>query len=368
MLTAGFPIHFFGGHVLKRYLEQQGFPLNLTLTDSGEGRLGDVNMLGGQFRLLFDFARRLFGTLRQLDAVQPDDLAYAMSDYWFDTLPLMRCRARAKILYLGMIAPTLGQVLRKSRADVSASRLASLYYWMSQQFSLRFFRLCKNGFVTYSHPDMREYLLRFGYRESQLTYAPNGMDVTAADHTPDQPKKFDVAWTGRVHPQKGIDDLLALLKWLKERLPDFRAVIIGRSKETLEPMVRSLGLEGNVFFSGLVPEEEKFRLLKASRVFAMPSRYESWGIVVGEALASGVPVVAYELQCYRPVFGDFVRYVTPFDREGFLRTVEEEILNQREGKNYLAAMDLPSLKRKLDWGAAQQNFNGLLGRFTEVRN
>ena len=299
--------------------------------------------------------------MRQLNQVLPDDLAYAMSDYWFDTLPLMRCRARAKILYLGMIAPSLGEVIRKSRADVSASRLASLYYWMSQQFSLRFFRLCANGFVTYSHPEMREYLLRFGYRESQLTYVPNGMDVAAADSTPDQPKQFDVAWTGRVHPQKGIDDLIALLRWLKQRIPDYRAVIIGRSKETLGPVVRDLGLADNVTFSGLVSEEEKFRLLKASRIFAMPSRYESWGIVVGEALASGVPVVAYELQCYRPVFEDFVRYVKPFAQEAFLRAVEEEVRNQRAGKNYLAALDLAGLKRKLDWSAAQRNFVELLG-------
>src|SRR6185369_12377514 len=145
VLKAGYPIHFFGGHATKRYLERQGFPPNLTFTDSGVGQLGDVNTLGGQFRLLLDFGRRLFGSLRRLNEVRPNDLAYAMSDYWFDTLPLMRCRARAKILYLGMIAPTLSQVLRKTRADVAASRLASLYYWTSQQFSLRFFRLCANG-------------------------------------------------------------------------------------------------------------------------------------------------------------------------------------------------------------------------------
>jgi glycosyltransferase involved in cell wall biosynthesis len=220
--------------------------------------------------------------------------------------------------------------------------------------------------VTYSHPEMRDYLLTFGYREADLCYVPNGSDVAAADRVPAQTKEFDVAWTGRVHPQKGIDDLLATLAWLKQRLPDFRAVIIGKSQDALAPVVRELGLADHVTFSGLVSEEEKFRLLKRSRMFVMPSRYESWGIVVGEALVSGVPVVGYELACYRPVFGDFVRYVKPFDAEAFKRTVEEEIRNQRAGRNYLATMDWEALKRRLSWAAAQKNFCAALARAAAV--
>lgn len=360
ILGAGHPIHFFGGHALKNYLERVQLPAHLTLTDSGAGKLGDVISLPGQFRLLWDFGRRLRGSLARLEKVQPDDVAYAMSDYWFDTIPLIRCRARAKILYLGMMAPSFAQVVFKSRADVTTTRLASVYYWASQQLSLRWFRRVPNGIVTYSHPEMRDYLLRFGYAPERLAYVPNGSDVAAADRVPPQAKQFDLAWTGRVHPQKGIDDLLATLARLKQELPDFRAVIIGKSKDALEPVIRQMGLTEHVFFSGLVSEEEKFRLLKASRVFAMPSRYESWGIVVGEALVAGTAVVAYRLDCYPPVFGDFVRYVEPFDREAFQRAVEDEIRNQRSGKNYLAALDWAKLKKQLSWTTAQENFCHLL--------
>src|SRR5262249_22170286 len=194
---------------LKGYLKKQGFPLDLTLTDSGVARLGDVGTLGGQFRLLGDFARRLCGTLRALGRVKREDVAYAMSDYWFDSIPLLLCRVRAKVMYLGMMAPSLGEIVTQGRPDVTASRLASLYYWASQQFSLRAFRWCKHKKFTYGHPEMRAYLRRFGYKESELALVSNGMDVAAADRVPSQPKEFDVAWTGRVHPQKGIDDLLA---------------------------------------------------------------------------------------------------------------------------------------------------------------
>ena len=65
-------------------------------------------------------------------------------------------------------------------------------------------------------------------------------------------KQFDVVWAGRVHPQKGIDRLARHLEWLGKRIPDFRAVIIGRSKEQLEGKVRALGLGDAVTFTGQV--------------------------------------------------------------------------------------------------------------------
>jgi glycosyltransferase involved in cell wall biosynthesis len=156
------------------------------------------------------------------------------------------------------------------------------------------------------------------------------------------------------------------LKWLGEKMPDFTAIIIGKSKETLEPVIRDMGLSKNVTFSGLVSEEEKFRLLKASRVFIMPSHYESWGIVVGEAVAAGTAVVAYELQCYPSVFGKFVRYVNCFDKDAFKQTVEDEVRNQRAGKSYLTGMDLEKLKHSLSWQASQAAFVRLLSEVEKV--
>jgi glycosyltransferase involved in cell wall biosynthesis len=265
-----------------------------------------------------------------------------------------------------MMAPSLKGIIFRTRSDVPRSRVASLHYWFAQQLALRCFRFCRKGFVTYGHPEMRDYLLKFGYRESQLTSVPNAIDVATVDRVPAQPKQFDIAWTGRVHAQKGIDDLLATLKWLGERLPDFRAVIIGKSKEALEPIVRDMGLAANVTFSGLVSEQEKFRLLKASRVFVMPSHYESWGIVVGEAVAAGTAVVAYELQCYPSVFGSFVLYVKCFDVEAFRLAVEDEARKQRSGKNYVAGKDLEKLKESLSWESSQAAFRQLLSEVERI--
>jgi len=363
---AGYPVHFFGGHALQWFLERQNLLLNLTLTDKRIAEFGDDSSISGQAKMFVDYGRRLIGSLRKLKEVQREDITFVVSDFWWDIVPLILSRSSRKILYLGMMAPSLKEIILRSRADVPASRVASVHYWFAQQLALRWFRFVKKGFVTYGHPEMREYLLKFGYRESQMSPALNAIDVKTVDSVPAQSKQFDLAWTGRVHAQKGVDDLLATLKWLGEKIPDFRMVIIGKSKEILEPIIREMGLAANVTFSGLVSEEEKFRLLKASRVFAMPSHYESWGIVVGEAVASGVAVVAYELQCYPSVFGKFVRYVKCFDMDAFKRAVEDEVRNQRAGKSYLADLDLEKLKQSLSWQATQKSFCDLLRKVEQV--
>jgi glycosyltransferase involved in cell wall biosynthesis len=125
-----------------------------------------------------------------------------------------------------------------------------------------------------------------------------------------------------------------------------------------------LGLSENVTFSGLVSEEEKFRLLKSSRVFVMPSRYESWGIVVGEAIVSGIPVVAYRLDCCPPIFGDFVHYVKPFDTDAFKRAVEDEIRGQCARRNYMSGLDWNGLKLRPSWKTSQESLCRLLAFLT----
>jgi glycosyltransferase involved in cell wall biosynthesis len=355
-LQQGHPVHFFAGHGLKLQLDERRLPVGLTLTDPGLLAVEQWDSLQGQAALLYDYTRRLRGSFRELHRITADDCVYLNTDFWWDVLPGLRCRARRKLMILGMDSPTFGQVVAASRADVKPIRLPSLHYWFSQQLGLRLFRRCRHKRLFYVHPDQKPRLLRMGYREEELVLISNGLDVARADAIPPQPKQFDVVWTGRVHAQKGIEDLLATLAQLAKELPDFKALLIGKVKERLDPRVRELGLERHVHFSGYVSEDEKFRLLKGSRLFLMPSRYESWGIVIGEALACDVPVLAYRLDCYPAVFGELVRYVPPFDavryREDALRLVRE----LRAGQNYLEPARLTQFKRENSWAAAQQKF------------
>jgi glycosyltransferase involved in cell wall biosynthesis len=357
-LAAGYRVHFFTGHALKAELERRGLPVTITVTDRQIMAPRDFGTLPGQLSLLVDYSRRLRGTLPRLAEIGPDDLVYSATDFWWDIVPVLRSQARRKIMYLGMDCPTFGEIVFKTRPDVKSIRLPSVHYWLTQQMALRRFRHCQRKRLIYTHYNQKPRLLRLGYREEDLVFVSNGVDLKQPAAVPEQEKIYDAAWVGRVHKQKGIEDLIATLAFLAQKVKGFRAIMIGDLKKMLAPQVAAAGLSGQVEFSGYVSEAEKFRLLKCSRVFLMPSRYESWGIVVGEALATGLPVLAYELDAYRPVFGDLLRYVPAFDLNAFKLAAADEIERVRKGEKTLDKEKLARFIQENSWEAVGQRFLG----------
>lgn len=353
---AGYQLNFFGGHALAEVIAQHKLPGTVTLTDDAKMAGVDQGAMGGQFAMFRDFFRRYRRILPLLSRMSPDDFVYAVSDYWFDVLPAVRSPARRKLMILHMEAPRLGQILARSRPDVDLLRLASLHYWASQERSLRCFATCKNKRLFYLHPLMKPRLLKLGVRDDEMALISYGLDVAATEAVPTQTRSYDVVWIGRVHRQKGIDDLLATLAFLARRLENFRAIFIGNVRDELLPRVKQLDLERNVEFSGFVSEAEKIRLFKASRVFLMPSKHEGSPRVIGESIIAGTPVVAYDIPNYRPLFGDFVRYAPPFRLEAFQQAAEREVQEMRAGRNHLEAHNLNDFKRQNSWEAAQAKF------------
>jgi glycosyltransferase involved in cell wall biosynthesis len=356
--AAGYQVHFLTGHALKAELERRGLPVTVSVTDKQIMAPRDFGTLPGQLSLLVDYSRRLRGTFPWLKDIGLNDLVYSATDFWWDIIPALRSSALRKIMYLGMDCPTFGEILFKSRPDVKPIRLPSLHYWLTQHMALRLFQHCPRKRLIYTHYNQKPRLLKMGYREEDLIFVSNGVDLKQPAAVPEQKKIYDAAWVGRVHKQKGIEDLIATLAFLSREIKDFRAIMVGDLQKMLAPQIATAGLSKQVEFSGYVSEAEKFRLLKSSRLFLMPSRYESWGIVVGEALATGLPVVAYELDAYRPVFGDLLHYVPAFDLDAFKRAAADEIQKERKGEKTLDQDKLARFIQENSWEAVGQRFLG----------
>ncbi len=353
---AGYHVNFFGGHALQQHVQSRHLADSVTLTDQAALRKIDAGKVSGQATLFLDYFKRFFRTLPRLKIIKPNDVVYATTDYWFDVLPAVWCRARRKMMIWHMAAPTFLEIVRRSRADVDRLRVASLHYWVSQNVALSSFRDTKQKRLLYVHPAMRRQLLDRGYASSELKYIPFGVDPSPPGSDEPTVKEFDIVWIGRVHRQKGIDDLLQTLHHLSARVPGFRAVIIGKVQSELEALVRRFELTSFVTFSGFVSEAEKFRLFRKSRVYLMPSRFEGSPRVIGEALVCGLPVLAYDVPTYRPVFGSFLQYVPCYDIAMFKSRAEDLVMQARQGQNYLAGMDLAKFKTDCSWPTARSQF------------
>jgi glycosyltransferase involved in cell wall biosynthesis len=110
----------------------------------------------------------------------------------------------------------------------------------------------------------------------------------------DDPVILTVCRLANAERYKGYDQLLEVLPSVLRTVPKARYVIAGRGPDRprVESIVRRLGLSERVVFAGYVPDYELPDYYNLCDVFAMPSKGEGFGIVFLEALASGKPVLA----------------------------------------------------------------------------
>jgi len=164
-------------------------------------------------------------------------------------------------------------------------------WWQSRAFR-RF-----DAVVAVSRP-LAECLERSGVPASRIHAVPNAWHpiVPALDRETARcalglpPHSFVVGWVGRVSHEKGPDVLLDALVQLRD-LPLVASVVgSGIMQGALRTQAEHLGLNGRVRWHGAVPDAG--RLLSAFDVCVLSSRTEGTPIVLFEAMAAGVPVVA----------------------------------------------------------------------------
>jgi len=146
--------------------------------------------------------------------------------------------------------------------------------------------------VTSEHEN-RETLSRFP--KLRMAMIPNGVDVPAVLKRRERNGELRLLFIGRLDPKKGIEALLRACS-LIDSAPPWRLAIAGCGApgyaSQLKEQIHALGVEGRVEMMGEVLSEAKKRLFERSDVALVPSYTENFAIVVAEALAHGVPVIA----------------------------------------------------------------------------
>ena len=142
-------------------------------------------------------------------------------------------------------------------------------------------------------------------------------------------------------PIKGADYLLQAMKKLRNGASQPHLTIVGRIAPESRNMriVRELGVEDMVTFTGRIDDEELVTLYSSSEVAVVPSLYEGFGFPAAEAMACGTPVIASRAGALPEVVGENNEAgisVPPADSEAIAKAIsqllDDELLRRKMGQ------------------------------------
>ncbi len=233
----------------------------------------------------------------------------------------------------------------------------------------------------------REYLISYGGRADRMFLLPNTCDVTrfSREREPTTACRDTVRrelglgtgpvvlFVGRLTLAKGVDTLLRAFaalcadegpagvgsprksdddRTVPRHAPDAPHLLIvgeGEQRAELEALAGALRIAARVRFAGSMPWEGLPLTYAAVDLFVLPSRFEPWGAVVNEALASGLPVIASDaVGCAQDLVQPGLNgWIVPAGDVSSLARVLREALADRER---LAAMGAASARLAPEWG------------------
>jgi glycosyltransferase involved in cell wall biosynthesis len=170
----------------------------------------------------------------------------------------------------------------------SGSRLKPLFWKMLQKRALQ--RVdCFHATCEAEYRDIRA----LGFTQP-VAIIPNGVDIPAISPVETRTDGRVLTYLGRLHPEKGLDNLLSAWQSIQSNFKNWRLQLIGpgdkRYIEHLKELAFRLELDA-VDFLGPMYTAKKWEAYRNADLYILPSPSENFGMTIAEALASGTPVI-----------------------------------------------------------------------------
>ncbi len=225
-----------------------------------------------------------------------------------------------------------------------------------------------DGWIAVSKP-AREFANK--YYPADYKVIPNGVDtrhfhpdVTPIEELKDG--KLNILFVGRLEKRKGANYLIKAYRHVKQAIPNSRLIIVGpgtRLRRKYEKMAAKGNLE-DVVFVGFASYDDLPRYYKTADVFCAPATgWESFGIILLEAMAVGRPVVASNIDGYASILthGAEGLLVPPKNEESLAQALIT-LLNDKALREEMGARGIVKA-REFDW----QNVTGrILDYYNEI--
>lgn len=254
-------------------------------------------------------------------------LLHAARVVWFSTVGTVRARRALRRLPPGSVSichndALAGDVYVNHGVLTSAMRARGSYAWRMVRNPLHLFTALRDRYrygtgthqivVSLSESDRSTLVERYGLEPERAVVISNGVHLNRfRPPTPDERASARAAWgiperarvavfVGHEFERKGLSLLLGAV----ENLPDHHVLVVGGNRRQVEAARRTVraGTASRVHWTGRVTDPRP--ALAAADVLVLPSAYEANPLVVLEALATGLQVVATPVGSVPDVLAD----------------------------------------------------------------
>lgn len=197
------------------------------------------------------------------------------------------------------------------------------------------------------------------YFPGESVIIPNGIDSArfAARELLPLPSwndgRHNILFVGRMDERKGFRHLLRAFPYIQKQVPGARLLVVGAFDENAIAQYRRYTRTHNlkdVHFIGRVSAEELPRYYRTATLFCAPSTgSESFGLVLLEAMAAGVPIIASDIPGYRGLLeGEHVGLLVPQGNEHELARAAVALLQDPARRDQMSARG-GRIAREYDW-------------------
>ncbi len=248
-------------------------------------------------------------------------IVYSTSQFLPDTLPsFFMKRSNSEILWISCIFHIIPHYSKRK-----GSFVRNLVAYYEQKLSFYLIKKSVN-IIFVDNTILKEELIKLGFITEQIKVISMGVDCRFINSVSETNNKvYEAVFLGRLHPTKGVFDLPKIWGRVVAERPQAKLALIGsendKIKKRLATEIIENKMENNIDILGFLETREVYKTLKSSCLFIFPSHEEGWGIAIAEAMACGLPVIAWNLPVYPEIFPKGMIMVEENNITGFSQAI-----------------------------------------------
>jgi glycosyltransferase involved in cell wall biosynthesis len=232
---------------------------------------------------LFNYIYRIVrGCVKAIFCKQKYRFVYSASDFWMDCIPaaIMKLKGNKWIAGFYLFAPQGNWIYRLTQ---------KLSYHLVMKYA-------DHVFIT-SEPD------RDRFPGKQCSVVRGGIDYP--DTLPAKMNRlYDALFIGRLHPQKGVFELLEIWKRITQFDDMAQLAIVGDGPlyNSICREIKRLDLKPNITLLGYLDGKDLEETILQSHICVHPAIYDSGGMAICQAMAYGLPAIGFNLPAYETYY------------------------------------------------------------------